>query len=211
MWRRIKDKVKEKERRGSVVEALVAHSVQSGKAVNLTFNMTPAVPDPPRRETPAPVYTAKESLPSDPAKLEIDSFGSAKDHRRLPHPASEHASHAVRPFADQPVEGLRVVYESSDKNYIVADIVFIHGLTGGTKTTWFDSPSGVYWPSDLLAKDVPRTRILAFDYDADVTRLLGPVSQNNLRGYAEALLSDLASLRESTNSVWDSRCRNIAN
>jgi hypothetical protein len=99
------------------------------------------------------------------------------------------------------VEGLRLVYECSEKSAIVADIVFVHGLTGGSAKTWFDAPSGIYWPSDLLAKDLPNVRILAFDYDADVTKLLGAVSQNNLCSHAEALLSDLAALRDSTGSV----------
>jgi hypothetical protein len=34
--------------------------------------------------------------------------------------------------------------------------------------------------NNLLAKDATDTRILAFDYDADVTKLLGAISQNNL-------------------------------
>lgn len=58
--------------------------------------------------------------------------------------------------------------------------------------------SGVFWLFDLLARDALYTRILVFDYDADVTKMLRAISQNNFRGHAEALLCDLAALRGDT-------------
>lgn len=106
-----------------------------------------------------------------------------------------------RPFQGKQTEGLRQLYQPADGLKAVADIVFIHGLTGRSEKTWLDKQSGVYWPIDLLATDVPNARILAFGYDADVVKLLGAVSQNNLQSHAEALLSDLAALRDETNTV----------
>lgn len=119
------------------------------------------------------------------------------------------AAETAPPFQDQPIEGLRVVYECAEQSKIVADIVFIHGLTGGSERTWLDASSGTYWPSQLLATDTPNTRVLAFDYDADVTKWLGPVSQNNIQSHADALLIDLAALRDNTKSVRQYRVANL--
>lgn len=51
----------------------------------------------------------------------------------------------------------------------VADVVFVHGLTGDRRSTWTDKYSNVFWPKDLLGKDdLPAMRILSYGYDADV-------------------------------------------
>jgi hypothetical protein len=113
----------------------------------------------------------------------------------------ESLASTLRPFQGKQTEGLRLLYEPANGLKIVADIVFIHGLTGKTERTWLDKQSGTFWPLDLLAKDIPNARILAFGYDADVTKLLGAVSQNNLGSHAEALLSDIAALRNETDTV----------
>jgi hypothetical protein len=94
--------------------------------------------------------------------------------------------------------GLRVLHRPSGP--VSGDVVFIHGLTGNSYDTWV-SRGGVYWPTQLLARDFPDARIMTFGYDADVTRLLGPVSQNNVRDHAANLIADLAAIRAQDGSV----------
>jgi len=97
--------------------------------------------------------------------------------------------------------GLRVLYTPTDSSNTLIDIVFVHGLTGDSYNTWLEANSGTYWPVHLLRHSVPNARIMAFGYDADVAKFLGPVSQNNLRDHASTLLGDLARIRRKTDSV----------
>ena len=60
---------------------------------------------------------------------------------------------------------------------------------------------GVYWPTQLLPEDIADARILAFGYDADVTKVFGAVGQGKLRDHAEALLGDLATIRDADDTV----------
>ncbi len=94
--------------------------------------------------------------------------------------------------------GLRVLCSPPQPS---VDIVFVHGLTGNSYKTWLEAESEIYWPVHLLRKDISDARILAFGYDADVTKFLGPVSQNNLRDHARELISDVAGLRAEDGSV----------
>ncbi|CRJ97941.1 hypothetical protein BN1723_017088, partial [Verticillium longisporum] len=76
------------------------------------------------------------------------------------------------------------------------DIIFIHGITGHPyKTFATNGASPIYWPTQLLARDVPEARILSFGYDADVAKFLGPVGQNDIREHAATLISDIATVR----------------
>jgi hypothetical protein len=103
--------------------------------------------------------------------------------------------------------GLRVLYTPTDTSNTLVDIVFVHGLTGNSYNTWLEANSGTYWPVHLLRQSVPNARIMAFGYDADVAKFLGPVSQNNLRDHASTLLGDLARIRRKTDSVRTSLVR----
>lgn len=97
--------------------------------------------------------------------------------------------------------GLNVLYEPTDISESLVDIIFIHGLTGDSLNTWLEKDSNVHWPTDLLKHDIDEARILAFGYDADVTKFLGPVSQNSIHDHAMALLGDLAAIRVEEHSV----------
>jgi protein SERAC1 len=79
-------------------------------------------------------------------------------------------------------------------------IVFVHGLTGNRESTWTYNKS-LFWPRDLLVKDVPDTRILTFGYDADVVGILKTAGSNTVRDHGKSLAQDLAMLRLRSKSV----------
>ena len=107
-----------------------------------------------------------------------------------------------RLFPNGKTYGLQVLHDPAEP---LVDIIFVHGLTGDSYDTWLEVESGIYWPVHLLSNDIPDARIMTFGYDADVTKLLGPVSQNNLRDHASALLGGLAVVRpEDDSSVCSS-------
>jgi hypothetical protein len=87
--------------------------------------------------------------------------------------------------------GLRELYSPSK---VDVDIIFIHGLTGDPYDTWL-SESGVYWPIQLLSRDIPNARILTFGFDATVTLFSAEVGQGTLRDHAETLVGEFASRR----------------
>jgi hypothetical protein len=94
--------------------------------------------------------------------------------------------------------GLQILYKPPTP---IVDIIFIHGLTGSSYSTWLQKDSNIYWPVHLLSKDIPDARIMAFGYDADVAKLLGPVSQNRLADHARGLLEGLAVQRDDEDAV----------
>ncbi|KAI9733944.1 MAG: hypothetical protein M1834_002599 [Cirrosporium novae-zelandiae] len=88
--------------------------------------------------------------------------------------------------------GLRILYEPTVEHVEPSvDIIFIHGLMGNSYGTC--------------------ARILAFGYDADVTRFLGPVGQGNLRDHASALNGDLVRLRAKDKSVVSKESAKLVN
>lgn len=80
-------------------------------------------------------------------------------------------------------------------------IVFVHGLTGNRESTWTHKTGKVFWPKDLLPKDLPKARIITFGYDADIIRGLSTVGNGTLRDHGKALAEDLAIRRKKTDSV----------
>jgi len=78
--------------------------------------------------------------------------------------------------------------------------VFLHGLRGDAKETW--TKGSTLWPRDLLAKDIPNSRILLFGYDSGIVRLdQSTVAQTDLRSDAEDLCAKLAAIRSDSNAV----------
>ena len=78
-------------------------------------------------------------------------------------------------------------------------LVFVHGLGGHWYNTW--SKNGVFWPKDLLSKDVQNVRIIVFGYDSDVVKFFGRVSRNQIRDHARTLIADLRRCRKKEDEV----------
>ncbi|RPA73405.1 hypothetical protein BJ508DRAFT_49908 [Ascobolus immersus RN42] len=93
--------------------------------------------------------------------------------------------------------GLLELHKPSEgsPNDISADIVFVHGLTGGRESTW-SRPQSEPWPKTLLAKSLPNCRISTFGYDAEVVNICKMASQCNVRDHARKLVQALTVLRE---------------
>jgi hypothetical protein len=87
--------------------------------------------------------------------------------------------------------------------------VFIHGLTGGQTTTWTAEGASTSWLEWLLSKDIPEARISVFGYDADVVKLFGQTSQNQIGQHARNLLGDLADMRFDSDTVSDIGCVSV--
>jgi hypothetical protein len=59
------------------------------------------------------------------------------------------------------------------------------------------SSDGVFWPTALLSKVIPSTRIHTWGYDADIDGFWSSASLNTVSQHAANLLSDMADLLES--------------
>ena len=73
--------------------------------------------------------------------------------------------------------------------------MFVHGLRGHRRNTW--TKDGVFWPEALLSNEpsFSRIRILSFGYDANVVKLMGRASLNNLFEHSLNLLNELSRKR----------------
>ena len=78
-------------------------------------------------------------------------------------------------------------------------LVFVHGLGGHWYNTW--SKNGVFWPRDLLSKNIQNVWIIVFGYDSDVVKIFGRVSRNHIRDHARTLVADLWRCRKKGDEV----------
>lgn len=85
-----------------------------------------------------------------------------------------------------------------DLIHMVKSIVFVHGLTGDREKTWTYPGASDPWLKTLLPSVLPNARIVAFGYDAYVTRWTwgGRVSHNRIGNHASNLLASLTTFRE---------------
>ncbi|KAL6719999.1 hypothetical protein ACLMJK_001920 [Lecanora helva] len=74
------------------------------------------------------------------------------------------------------------------------DICFIHGLNGGRISTW--KKGDVFWPYNLLPKDIKEARVITWGYDADIAHFLAPLSANRVKDHAKNLLTALRGVRD---------------
>jgi hypothetical protein len=82
---------------------------------------------------------------------------------------------------------LRPLETRDDILISIFSILFIHGINGGSQSTW--TKDGCMWPKDLLPAKIPEARILTFGYDAKFIRTTAGAS---LRDIAKNLLFELA-------------------
>lgn len=113
-------------------------------------------------------------------------------HKHRPHGSFEHE------FAPKGNYGLELCHQDDEA---IADVVFVHGLTGDRRSTWTDKSSNVFWPKDLLGcDDLPPMRILSYGYDADVAHFWAMGSQNRIGEHAGNLVNALAQLRDGSDT-----------
>lgn len=133
--------------------------------------------------------------------------------------------------------GCNVVGESGDG---AVDIVFVHGIRGDPYRTWRSKSSqvdsetaapkrfsmfrsrkaqvkaatvgsgDVYWPRDLLLKDLPNIRVISFGYDAEISTFLHPAADGSIFSIARDLVARLEILRDTTERVGQ-KCVRRAN
>ena len=64
--------------------------------------------------------------------------------------------------------GLNILFDPLEP--VVADLIFVHGLGGGSRSTWtkFDDPT-LFWPQEWLPKDIRfrDVRIQSFGYNSN--------------------------------------------
>lgn len=69
--------------------------------------------------------------------------------------------------------GLKTLYEPIDQLDTLVDLVFVHGLNGGSESTWTkDRDPSTYWLQQWLPKDhaFQNVRIHTFGYECDLRR-----------------------------------------
>lgn len=84
--------------------------------------------------------------------------------------------------------GLTTLVEPSCE--AIADLIFVHGLGGGSRSTWTkSSDESLFWPQEWLRTDPAflDVRIHSFGYNSN----LGKQSVLNIHDFARALLGSL--------------------
>ena len=91
--------------------------------------------------------------------------------------------------------GLTTLYEPPESTQLVVDLVFIHGLGGGSRKTWSFSPDSThYWPKAWLPEDGDfsgSVRIHTFGYKADWDWTAPRKSPLNIQDFGHSLLGEL--------------------
>jgi hypothetical protein len=78
----------------------------------------------------------------------------------------------------------------------VPSVVFVHGLEGHPYKTWVGKKNKVFWPAELLPKDLLKrkenVRILVYGYNADVYAFGGSkTSSDRILNHAQTLVQTL--------------------
>ncbi|KAJ3546378.1 hypothetical protein NM208_g2021 [Fusarium decemcellulare] len=89
--------------------------------------------------------------------------------------------------------GLSLLYEPPTGRTVAADIVFVHGMGGGSIGTW--SSGNTCWPRDILKENIPQARIFSHGYDSKVYKSTESGSRTSIVGQADSLLHDLVRSR----------------
>ncbi|KAH9909774.1 hypothetical protein F4778DRAFT_712649 [Xylariomycetidae sp. FL2044] len=84
--------------------------------------------------------------------------------------------------------GLSTVHQPPSQNSVIADLIFVHGLNGGSRSTWTKAhTSSLFWPQEWLPKDLAfqDVRIHTFGYPSGLSRK----SVLNVHDFARSLLA----------------------
>ena len=91
--------------------------------------------------------------------------------------------------------GLTTLYQPLESAQLVVDLVFIHGLGGGSRKTWsLSSDNAHYWPQAWLPHDedfAGSVRIHTFGYKADWDWTAPRNSPLNIQDFGQSLLGEL--------------------
>ncbi|KAL4779920.1 hypothetical protein BJX76DRAFT_339380 [Aspergillus varians] len=63
---------------------------------------------------------------------------------------------------------LEIIYEPRHGRPVDMNIVFIHGLSGNSRSTWTHEDTSTFWPEDMLPREFPYCRVLTYSYAADL-------------------------------------------
>lgn len=97
--------------------------------------------------------------------------------------------------------GLNTLFDPGSS--ATADLVFVHGLSGGSKSTWTKSGNpALYWPKEWLPQDADfqDVRIHSFGYNSD----WASGSTLNVHDFSKSLLG---SLHHCPAMAWNSNVR----
>lgn len=101
--------------------------------------------------------------------------------------------------------GLTTVFEPSDPADRIVDVVFVHGLNGGSNSTWSqNSDPALFWPKEWLGKDdtFKDARIHTFGYNSSFTQ----ESVLNINDFATSLLVSIKDCPTIPRDDWVSSC-----
>lgn len=125
-----------------------------------------------------------------------------KSSQPVPMPRSTSGPHVVNPYQVNAVIEQRIPATLCFRELITGlSIVFVHSLTGNRELMWIAKGAAACWLELFLINDLPEARIITYGYDADVVNFWSMASQNTIGGQVQKLLSSLANLRDSTNTV----------
>lgn len=100
--------------------------------------------------------------------------------------------------------GLTTLAEPREGDAAVADLVFVHGLAGGSQSTWskWKNPA-LFWPKEWLPNDsdFENVRIHSFGYNSDWIK----DSTLNIHDFAKSLLGSI----QDSPSIRNSQVRTL--
>ncbi|KAK6703137.1 hypothetical protein SNK04_013023 [Fusarium graminearum] len=88
--------------------------------------------------------------------------------------------------------GLKVVFPEGDDSKCSLDVIFVHGLNGGSRSSW--TSGDTFWPRDLLPQLLPKARIMTFGFNANV---MADCGHGRIRDFASSLWADIQANRVS--------------
>lgn len=88
---------------------------------------------------------------------------------------------------DQPKGPLGLTTLHAPENFVAVDLVFVHGLNGGSYSTWCKGDVSRFWPKEWLKNDdaFEDVRIHTFGYPSSISR----ESILNIQDFATSLLA----------------------